>query len=685
MTARRPLVAVSGGFQELSSTDLLATPSGSVADWAAVAIPGNVKSLAIFGWAALGDAPPSVWTRVTAQPSHMGRFRSADRIMPDGSTDPTNGGWWEIGYKHGVWAEQLGNKADNATDNATALANLYTIPAKVFRYGAGTFLTSATITPPASAEHVGQGIGRTILKKTAAGKLVEVAGAAGAALSLTSDAAAGQPVVNMATGDAATLSAGQTIILIGSTTAPSADRTVQFVKVQGVAAGAVTLMHALKYALTTAHGAYVLPVTLGEAPQFSDLTLLGGGYTDNQVHVQYARAPRFDRVRLESNAGLTFDYCDAPQAVSIEAQSCGDAIRLNYSPDGYVARPAIDDCQSGVVFYYHSARSKCFVPTVNNTAAVPLQANYSSEDCEFHGVDVDGGVGWGLLVDNYSPAKIMGGTIRRISGVGLHLGIPGSHRAIAPEVVNCTSTGIAMEDNSDTVLKGAKVKSCGTTASHHGIFCYGSVLVSQDNAIEGNRIDSVTGQSIYVNGNGRTSSRHVVANNIITNPVRGIRIQTSDYVEVKANRLSGAPDHTVDYIIDAQSAATICGDRELRSAVFTLSGADTKENIGWLPSRTHMLRLKVVFTEASDANTGIRLLVATEAGNTFLDIPAASATLVSQAAGAVLTFIMNQTSEGIKNGGQQPGGSMLYARCFGGKTGTGKVQIFAEIVDMGAA
>jgi hypothetical protein len=60
--------------------------------------------------------------RVAAAPAHQGSFRSLDRFMPDGSTDPTNGGWWEV-FGPEVRPQAFGvvNDGDTtATDNTTA-------------------------------------------------------------------------------------------------------------------------------------------------------------------------------------------------------------------------------------------------------------------------------------------------------------------------------------------------------------------------------------------------------------------------------------------------------------------------------------------------------------------------------------------------------------------------------------
>jgi hypothetical protein len=66
------------------------------AAWALSTIPVNYKSIYSTGYATDGDGGAGLYMRVPAAPTHAGKFRSVDRFMPDGSTNPTNGGWWEI-------------------------------------------------------------------------------------------------------------------------------------------------------------------------------------------------------------------------------------------------------------------------------------------------------------------------------------------------------------------------------------------------------------------------------------------------------------------------------------------------------------------------------------------------------------------------------------------------------------
>jgi hypothetical protein len=104
------------------SGNLIGFPSKAAAE--AKAIPSGRSSLVLTGYYALGDAPLAVYKRVAAQPSHTGRLRTTDRLLPSGATDNTNGGWWELADTE-IDIRTLGAYSDGAhaaEDTAALLA-----------------------------------------------------------------------------------------------------------------------------------------------------------------------------------------------------------------------------------------------------------------------------------------------------------------------------------------------------------------------------------------------------------------------------------------------------------------------------------------------------------------------------------------------------------------------------------
>jgi hypothetical protein len=93
------------------------------------AIPATARVVVTRGRLNPGDGGAATYKRVAADPANpYFSFRSADRIMPDGSTDAANGGWWSyvlVGNtiypaQAGAFPDYTGNPA-TATDSYPAL------------------------------------------------------------------------------------------------------------------------------------------------------------------------------------------------------------------------------------------------------------------------------------------------------------------------------------------------------------------------------------------------------------------------------------------------------------------------------------------------------------------------------------------------------------------------------------
>jgi hypothetical protein len=68
----------------------------------AATVAASVQSIFLTGYYTAGDAPPASYFRVASQPATAGQIRTADRFLPNGSTDPTNGGYWQLVVSGGV-------------------------------------------------------------------------------------------------------------------------------------------------------------------------------------------------------------------------------------------------------------------------------------------------------------------------------------------------------------------------------------------------------------------------------------------------------------------------------------------------------------------------------------------------------------------------------------------------------
>lgn len=102
-----------------------AGPAGGTADYSSLVIaatktiPVESKTVNVGGYALPGDGGGALYVRVASNPTHTGKFRSTDRFMPDGSTDNTNGGWWELA-KQIKNVRMFGCKGDGVANDTAA-------------------------------------------------------------------------------------------------------------------------------------------------------------------------------------------------------------------------------------------------------------------------------------------------------------------------------------------------------------------------------------------------------------------------------------------------------------------------------------------------------------------------------------------------------------------------------------
>lgn len=93
----------------------LANVSNSRAEAILTEFGADVKVVQLLGAHTPGDAGPPMPCKRTNGPVtlHAGWFRSIDRYKLDGTTDATNGGYWEyISDNQPIWIEWFGGKAD---------------------------------------------------------------------------------------------------------------------------------------------------------------------------------------------------------------------------------------------------------------------------------------------------------------------------------------------------------------------------------------------------------------------------------------------------------------------------------------------------------------------------------------------------------------------------------------------
>lgn len=137
----------------IDASDLAATVgAGDVPTCPSLALAQSTSFIAarsyvlVAGYTNKGDAPLATYLRVATQPTHAGKFRSTDRFLPNGTTNSTNGGWWELQEKFPT-PLHFGAKLDGTTDDTTAMSGLAGF---VTAKGLGTWLATPGVCALAS-------------------------------------------------------------------------------------------------------------------------------------------------------------------------------------------------------------------------------------------------------------------------------------------------------------------------------------------------------------------------------------------------------------------------------------------------------------------------------------------------------------------------------------------------------
>lgn len=115
----------------------------------AATVDAGVKGIRLLGYFAVGDASTAEYVRVATQPSHSGKVRTTDRFLPNGSTDATNGGWWELVMAGPQDVRKFG-AVPGATDRTTAVNNAVSTCSIFFPASASNYVLSGDILVPSN-------------------------------------------------------------------------------------------------------------------------------------------------------------------------------------------------------------------------------------------------------------------------------------------------------------------------------------------------------------------------------------------------------------------------------------------------------------------------------------------------------------------------------------------------------
>lgn len=138
---------------------IFATISGMSAN----SVKAGINACRVNGLFAAGDGWEGLYKRVAAELSEaspLRKFRSADRFLPDGSTDNTNGGWWSYSARKDILtnAAQYGLSVDNtASQNDAILDEIEASDAGAIFVPDGVYATNKTVFDLINKRYAGPG------------------------------------------------------------------------------------------------------------------------------------------------------------------------------------------------------------------------------------------------------------------------------------------------------------------------------------------------------------------------------------------------------------------------------------------------------------------------------------------------------------------------------------------------
>lgn len=116
-SARDLAIAAADLASTVGAGDVPLVPTRVLAE--ASSFPAARSYISLRGLNNVGDAPEVLFKRVIGQPDHPGKLRSSDRYLPNGTTDPTNGGWFELGLTRAVPLQAFGVRANGSFDDTS--------------------------------------------------------------------------------------------------------------------------------------------------------------------------------------------------------------------------------------------------------------------------------------------------------------------------------------------------------------------------------------------------------------------------------------------------------------------------------------------------------------------------------------------------------------------------------------
>lgn len=331
-------------------------------------IPSRITTLTTLGYAAAGDKGNAPFKRVAAEPMHLGKFRSADRFMPDGSISLANGGWWE-NVAEFLTPEMFGAPANGAEaraaikwggllsgiagDSAAIIAATNCANAqggKRVRFGDASYYIDQDQVFPFAVRWQGsdatrfvQGRPNTTVAGSGASVICQIEPAGGKLVTgqgnlLAEDALASNPArqIKLLPGKGANFAVGARVALKSNARAPGSGHTctlAEHAQIESKDGDVLTLTRPLTFSYLVSDAAEAVNLNLIEGVSISGITV--EDYPDI-----YGGPP-------QGGSNFFLVGCLRPELVDLAVnRSRGPLISLEWCIEAFVLRPRGDDGNS---------------------------------------------------------------------------------------------------------------------------------------------------------------------------------------------------------------------------------------------------------------------------------------------------------------------------------------------------
>jgi parallel beta-helix repeat protein len=488
---------------------------------------------------------------------------------------------------------------------------------------------------------------------------------------LTADASIGSSTITVA--NASGFSVGDDIYIFpndGSSDS-SNNNNVEYNTITAISSNQITLKNPLTDAYTVTKQYSIEKVNFVQNVLIKNVNFVGYNQTSTSLIIDgsFVKNVRFENCTFTNfyrniiNNGVNF------QMKECTLTNCNGGLSFSKLKRLKIEKNEISQCTgTGLAVTYFSDFAKISKNDIRTCGSYAIYYNYWNDNGVIEENFITNCTSYGVChdYDNYNTLIFgndisnCGNTLFALSSVNTNIGF---HKVIGNTFRDSAISALTLEIVCNCIIENNIFRNLNkdNTISAITIDAVNSDNQASYNIISKNIFDNISGYPIKSTNKHKTTTNKIVENTA-TNCTYGISLYANDANYIIQNNKGlpfgsiGTNNHIYDLII--------------KSPEFVFNGSN-QQTITLVPKADiNINNAYLVYTEATDSNTGTSLLVGTPASsNQYMN---SFTTEVSKSIGSITSLNGNIGSQTIA------AGSTVQFRCTGGKTGTGKGVIFLE-------